>query len=86
LLAERARAELLVLGARPRRLMFSGVEALTATERRVAAMAAEGLSNREIAQSLFVTKKTVETHLRSVYRKLSIASRSELPAQLAAVV
>jgi ATP/maltotriose-dependent transcriptional regulator MalT len=82
-LIERARDELHVLGARPRRLMFSGVEGLTATERRVATMAADGLSNREIAQALFVTTKTVETHLRSVYRKLDIGSRRELPERLA---
>jgi DNA-binding CsgD family transcriptional regulator/tetratricopeptide (TPR) repeat protein len=81
-LIERTRAELLVLGARPRRLMFSGVEGLTASERRVAGMAAEGLSNRDIAQALFVTQKTVETHLRSTYRKLDINSRHDLPAAL----
>jgi DNA-binding CsgD family transcriptional regulator len=83
-LIERARSELAVLGARPRRLMFSGLEGLTASERRVAAMAAEGMSNREIASSLFVTIKTVETHLGRVYRKLDISSRAELPATLAA--
>jgi DNA-binding CsgD family transcriptional regulator len=83
LLIERARSELAVLGARPRRLMFSGLEGLTASERRVAAMAAEGMSNREIASSLFVTIKTVETHLGRVYRKLDISSRAELPAKLA---
>jgi DNA-binding CsgD family transcriptional regulator len=82
-LIHRARAELAVLGARPRRLMFSGLEGLTASERRVAAMAAEGMSNREIASSLFVTIKTVETHLGRVYRKLDISSRAELPAKLA---
>jgi DNA-binding CsgD family transcriptional regulator len=82
-LIERARSELAVLGARPRRLMFSGVEGLTASERRVAAMAAEGMSNREIASSLFVTIKTVETHLGRAYRKLDISSRAELPGRLA---
>jgi DNA-binding CsgD family transcriptional regulator len=83
LLIRRARSELTVLGARPRRLMFSGLEGLTASERRVAAMAAEGMSNREIASSLFVTIKTVETHLGRAYRKLDISSRTELPAKLA---
>ncbi len=83
-LVARAREELRALGARPRRLMFSGVEALTATERRVAALAAEGLSNRDIAQSLFVTQKTVETHLRNAYRKLDIGSRRQLAERLAA--
>jgi DNA-binding CsgD family transcriptional regulator len=78
-----ARAELIVLGARPRRAMFSGIDALTAAERRVAEMAAGGLSNREIAQALFVTEKTVETHLHKVFRKLDISSRRDLPAELA---
>ena len=55
---------------------LSGVDALTPSERRVADMAAEGSTNREIAQALFVTPKTVEVHLSSVYRKLDIASRS----------
>ncbi len=82
-LVQRARSELHALGARPRRLMFSGVESLTASERRVAAMAAQGMSNRDIAQALFVTQKTVETHLRNVYRKLDIASRMQLSERLA---
>jgi DNA-binding CsgD family transcriptional regulator len=77
-LAERARTELTATGARPRSVRLSGVESLTASERRVAEMAAEGLTNRQIAQALFVTPKTVEVHLSSVYRKLEIASRSEL--------
>ena len=54
------------------------LEALTPSERRVAALAAEGQSNREIAQSLFLTVKTVETHLSSAYRKLDIRSRRDL--------
>jgi DNA-binding CsgD family transcriptional regulator len=83
-LAERAHTELVATGARPRRLVFSGVDSLTASERRVAEMAAEGQSNREIAQALFVTEKTVETHLSHAYRKLDISSRSELPAALSA--
>jgi DNA-binding CsgD family transcriptional regulator len=82
-LAELARTELRVLGARPRRMMFSGVQALTATERRVASLAATGLTNREIAQALFVSPKTIESHLSRVYGKLSISSRTELPADLA---
>ncbi|OBK52831.1 LuxR family transcriptional regulator [Mycobacterium sp. 1081908.1] len=82
-LVDAAREELLVLGARPRRVMVSGVEALTAAERRVADMAATGQNNREIAQALFVTEKTVEAHLNRVFRKLGIRSRRELPAQLA---
>jgi DNA-binding NarL/FixJ family response regulator len=62
---------------------LSGVDALTPSERRVAALAAEGLSNREIAQALFVTLRTVEMHLSNVFRKLDIASRTQLPAALA---
>jgi DNA-binding CsgD family transcriptional regulator len=81
-LIDRARRELIALGSRPRRLMFSGVEGLTGTERRVAGMAAEGLTNRAIAQALFVTQKTVETHLRNAYRKLDISSRQELAGAL----
>jgi DNA-binding CsgD family transcriptional regulator len=81
-LAERARHELRAAGGRPRRPRISGADALTASERRTAAMAAEGLSNPEIAQALFVTKKTVESHLGSAYRKLGIHSRAELAAAL----
>jgi DNA-binding NarL/FixJ family response regulator len=58
------------------------VEALTSSERRVARMAAEGLSNKEIAQALFVTVRTVEAHLHHAYQKLDISSRSELPGAL----
>jgi DNA-binding NarL/FixJ family response regulator len=81
-LVERAEQELAATGARPRRLLLSGVESLTASERRVAGFAAEGLSNKDIAQALFVTTKTVEVHLSNVYRKLGIGSRSELPQAL----
>ena len=76
--AERAHAELLATGARPRRLVRSGLESLTASERRVAYMATEGKTNREIAQDLFVTPKTIEMHLSNVYRKLDIRARSQL--------
>src|ERR687892_247915 len=82
-LGQQAETELLATGARPRRIALSGVDALTPSERRVAEMAAEGDTNREIAQALFVTPKTVEVHLSSVYRKLGIRSRSQLPAALA---
>jgi DNA-binding CsgD family transcriptional regulator len=82
LLASQAREELLATGARPRRLVFSGAEALTASERRVAALASQGRTNREIAQSLFVTTKTVETHLARVFSKLGIRSRTEIPGHL----
>ena len=84
LLAERAHEELIATGARPRRLAMSGIEALTPSERRVAAMAAEGMTNREIAQALFVTLRTVEMHLSNGFRKLSISTRTQLPAALTA--
>jgi len=81
-IAERARTALVAAGARPRRAARTGAAALTATEERVARMAASGPSNREIAQTLFVTEKTVEAHLSSAYRKLGIRARGELAAQL----
>ena len=57
---------------------LTGVESLTPSERRVADLAAEGMSNREIAQELYVTPKTVEVHLSSSYRKLEIGGGREL--------
>jgi DNA-binding CsgD family transcriptional regulator len=83
-LAERARHELLATGARPRRPALTGRDALTPTEARVARMAAEGQSTPAIAQALFVTPKTVETHLGHAYLKLDVHSRRELAAALAA--
>jgi DNA-binding CsgD family transcriptional regulator len=77
-LAERAREELRAAGARPRRVMLSGVESLTASELRVAQLAAAGLTNPEIAQRLYVTRSTVETHLSRCFMKLSIDSRAQL--------
>ena len=82
-LATRAREELAATGARPRREMLSGLESLTASERRIAELAASGQSNPEIAQALFVTRKTIETHLGHVYTKLHISSRDQLPTALA---
>jgi DNA-binding CsgD family transcriptional regulator len=83
-LADRAHAELVAAGARPRRdrRLLSGRESLTASEDRVAVLAAEGLTNREIAQRQFVTVKAVQWHLSNVYRKLDISSREELPGAL----
>ena len=81
-LVEHAHAELVTAGARPRRLQFSGLEALTASERRTAALAAEGMTNTEIAQALFVTKSTVEKHLTRAYNKLDLHSREQLAAAL----
>jgi DNA-binding NarL/FixJ family response regulator len=75
---------LLIAGARPRRDALHGRDALTASELRVALMAAEGMTNREIAQALFVTTKTVETHLHHAFQKLDVDSRTQLGAALAA--
>ncbi len=72
---QRVRDDLVAAGARPRRPSLSGVDALTPRERRIATMAAEGLSNREIAEALFITTKTVETHLRHAYAKLGVENR-----------
>ncbi|HEX2053514.1 MAG TPA: AAA family ATPase [Actinomycetota bacterium] len=77
-LAARARGELVLLGARPRRAALTGVEALTAGERRVAEMAASGRSNRQIAEKLFLTTRTVEHHLTHSYQKLGVTSRAGL--------
>ncbi|MDD7933367.1 AAA family ATPase [Actinomycetospora straminea] len=77
-IARAAQDELVATGARPRRARTSGAEALTPTERRVATAVAGGATNRAVAQALFVSEKTVETHLGSVYRKLGIAARSQL--------
>ncbi|HEX8123777.1 MAG TPA: AAA family ATPase [Solirubrobacteraceae bacterium] len=82
-IARRAHAELEATGEKVRPLLAGGVESLTPSERRVADLAIEGQSNREIAQSLFLTVKTVESHLSSAYRKLGVRSRKELAAKIA---
>ena len=76
--AERARTELDVVGPRRR-----AADELTATERRVAELAAAGITNREIARAVFMSDKTVEAHIARVYRKLGIHSRAELGARMA---
>jgi DNA-binding CsgD family transcriptional regulator len=81
-LAERANDEIGATGARPRKVLQTGLDALTASERRVAQLAADGMSNKEIAQTLFVTIKTVEVHLSHAYRKLEISSRAQLDKAL----
>jgi DNA-binding SARP family transcriptional activator/DNA-binding CsgD family transcriptional regulator len=81
-LVQRGQAELIATGARPRQWPDSGVEALTPSERRVARLAADGLSTPEIAQQLFVTVNTVETHLRHTYVKLGIRPGDPLPGVL----
>ena len=73
-----ARHELRALGLRPRRSAVSGPGSLTPTERRVAELAASGLTNRQLAEALFITVKTVETHLARAYQKLGTRSRAEL--------
>jgi DNA-binding CsgD family transcriptional regulator len=81
-LAERANEEIAATGARPRKVLQTGLDALTASERRVTQLAADGMSNKEIAQTLFVTIKTVEVHLSHAYRKLEISSRAQLDQAL----
>ena len=82
-LERRARAELAAIGIRPRTTDRSGAASLTPSEQRVAELAAAGQTNREIAQTLFVTEKTVETHLGRAFRKLDVTSRRQLPDVLA---
>ncbi|MFJ3812545.1 AAA family ATPase [Streptomyces sp. NPDC090073] len=83
-LVQQINADLRASGARPRSALAVGIEALTPSERRVVEMAAAGKSNREIAQALFVTPKTVEAHLASSYRKLGISNRRQLAKQFPA--
>lgn len=81
-LCQRARAELLLTGGRPRPPAGAGAGALTPAERRVAEIAANGATNREIARRLYLSPKTVEMHLRSAYRKLDVAGRDALATVL----
>jgi DNA-binding CsgD family transcriptional regulator len=85
LISRRAKTELLAAGARPRRDLISGPGALTPAEYRIAALAAAGHGNRDIAEQLYITLRTVETHLTHVFRKLDITTRSQLPTAMAAV-
>jgi DNA-binding CsgD family transcriptional regulator len=82
-LVERVRGDLGAGGGRAPRLELTGVEALTPAERRVCELAAGERTNRDIAQQLFVTEKTVELHLTNAYRKLGIRSRFQLASALA---
>jgi DNA-binding NarL/FixJ family response regulator len=77
-IANQARTELTAAGAKPRRDAITGRDALTAGELRVARLAGEGLTNREIAQALFITTKTAKGHLSHIYRKLEITRRGQL--------
>jgi DNA-binding CsgD family transcriptional regulator len=83
-LAAKAREELAVLGARPRRARLTGARSLTPTELRVVQMAVDGMSNREIAEALFVTIHAVRFHLRNAYAKLGVETRDQLAGALAA--
>lgn len=82
-LSAQVRSELHATGARPRNSALSGPDSLTPSERRVADLAVSGQTNKQIAQALFVTPKTVEVHLSNSYRKLDISGRRELAAALA---
>jgi DNA-binding CsgD family transcriptional regulator/predicted negative regulator of RcsB-dependent stress response len=81
-LVERGLTELRATGARPRRTRLSGPAALTPSEHRVAELAAAGRSNRDIAQTLFITTHTVELHLTRAYHKLGITNRTHLARTL----
>jgi DNA-binding CsgD family transcriptional regulator len=83
LLAQRARRELVATGLRPRRAAVNGVAALTPRQRQICEHAASGMSNLAIAHALFLSIKTVETHLAAGYRKLGVGGRRELAAKLA---
>jgi DNA-binding NarL/FixJ family response regulator len=81
-LAGRARDELKLAGGRAPHRRPEQRDELTPSERRVVALARDGASNRGIAQTLFLTEKTVETHLSNAYRKLGIRRRAELARAL----
>jgi DNA-binding CsgD family transcriptional regulator len=82
----RAREELRIMGGRPRNVIRTGIASLTGSEERIARLAAEGMTNKAIAQHLFLTVKTIESHLASVYRKLYVKGRKELQGALAGLV
>jgi DNA-binding CsgD family transcriptional regulator len=80
--AARARTELRATGERARPRSPQATEVLTPQEEQIAQMAAEHLSNREIAARLFISAGTVEYHLRKIFRKLGITSRAEIARSL----
>ncbi|MEV6983600.1 ATP-binding cassette domain-containing protein [Sphaerisporangium sp. NPDC051017] len=82
-LVKAARSELAAAGTRPRRAYLTGPESLTPSEVRVVGLAAEGLTNSQIAQRLYVTIKTVEVHLSNAYHKLGVRRRHQLRDKLA---
>jgi DNA-binding CsgD family transcriptional regulator len=83
LLAQRARRELVATGLRPRRAAIDGPGALTPRQRQICELAAAGKGNRAIAGELFLSLKTVETHLAAAYRKLGVRGRADLAGSLA---
>ena len=83
LLADRARRELVATGLRPRQAALEGAAALTPRQRQVCELTAAGKGNRAIAQELFLSIKTVESHLAAGYRKLGVNTRDDLAAELA---
>jgi DNA-binding CsgD family transcriptional regulator len=82
LLAARARRELVATGLRPRRTQTQGLASLTPRQRQVCELAASGTTNRAIAQQLFLSVKTVETHLAAAYEKLGVETREALVGAL----
>src|SRR4051794_15610021 len=82
-LAQRARRELVATGLRPRQAALEGAAALTPRQRQICELAAVGKGNRAIAPELFLSVKTVETHLAAGFRKLGVNTRTELKAELA---
>jgi DNA-binding CsgD family transcriptional regulator len=81
-LARRARDELVVAGGRPRRARLRGIDSLTPGEQRVAGMVADGMTNRQIAEGLFVSVAAVGFHLKHIYEKLEATTRDALVAEL----
>jgi DNA-binding CsgD family transcriptional regulator len=79
---ERAEQELRAAGASPRKVIVAGLDSLTPSEHRVSEMAAQGMTNKQIAQSLYLTVKTIETHLHHAYMKLDVSSRAQLSQAL----
>ena len=73
-------------GVRRERTALSGADSLTPSEHRIAQLAARGLTNRQIAEELFLSRKTVEMHLGRVFRKLDVRSRAQLESLMPAAV
>jgi DNA-binding CsgD family transcriptional regulator len=82
-MTERLRGVLTDSGARPPGPLLTGVRAFTSAERQVARLAATGLTNRQIAEQIFLSEKTIETHLSRAYRKLGVRSRTQLALHMA---